>query len=419
MGIRRYGYAQTWCKRICGLAVILLAARLLLPPLHTYASSWTELKGTLYTDDVAVPADGTSGVKVFLVLRDQDGHAVDLSPEQIRWHATLGTWAGTPTSEGNGTYAATLTATTIAGVSYVSAEAAGVTLTDLARVYFKPGAPSPERSVMTVSRQSLPADDSSQTVISLQLKDAHGNDIAEPSEGLQFFTSSGQLSSVTHVTYGHYEASLVSAIYGRLGTLKESAGSALQSETDWQEGAIPSETPNIEPLPISLSFSYESYGTYQAVLTAPSAEGTAAVTASLNGVTVTSNVYVTFSHSAVSIEPVSLSFGQASYVVNVGQQVSVGLSALWSDQSESSVTPFATYSVTDASIAAVDNGGIVHGLKAGQTVLTATYGGQSKDTSIVVTTPVVDPTPPPNRVIQGRPCRLYRRHLIRTSKLTL
>lgn len=391
MRLRRYLNMQSWCKLTLGLGLIMLVAGLLLPAMPTNAFSWTELKGTLYTDKSAVPANGTSVVEVLLVVRDQDGHAVDLPLDQIRMHATLGTWAGTPEAEGNGSYTALLIAPTTAGVSYISAEVAGEVVADLARVYVQPGAPSPAYSMMTASHQSLPADGSSQTIISLQLKDAYGNDISEPAEGLQLFTTGGELGSVTHVTYGRYEASVVSAVYGRLGSLIGDGGILHQPQLNWEAGAIPSGTSNHTPLPVSLSFSYESYGTYQVVLRAPSTEGGATVSASLNGVTVTSSVYVAFTQSVISNEMVALSFNQASYSMNIGQQVPVGLNALWSDQSNSSVAQYAAYRVADGSIATVDNGGVVRGLKAGQTVLTATYGSLSKNAEIVVTMPVVDP----------------------------
>ncbi|OAS18000.1 S-layer homology domain-containing protein [Paenibacillus oryzisoli] len=392
MRFRTYLFVQlgSKLKLLCSLAAIVLIAGLLLPALRTDASTWSELKGTLFADDEAVSADGTSGVKVLLVLRDQGGNAIDLPANQIELHATLGTWAAAPTAVGNGIYNAVLIAPTTAGVSYISAEVAGNSVTDLARVYFKPGEPSPERSVLTASRQVLPADGSSQTIISLQLKDAYGNSIAEPADALQLITTGGQLSSVTHVTYGRYEASMVSAVYGRIGSLTSAADTVFDPQVSLEAGAIPPGTPNNAPLRVSLSMTYESFGTYQAVLTAANTEGTASVTASLNGVSVTSSVYVAFTNGTLPIEPVLLSFSQVSYGVTVGRQVQVELSAQLSDQSVTSVTPFAAYHSADASIAVVENDGKVRGVKAGQTVLTATYGNLTKDASIVVTTSGVD-----------------------------
>jgi len=82
---------------------------------------------------------------------------------------------------------------------------------------------------------------------------------------LQLYTTGGQLGSVTHVTYGH-EASVVSAVYGRIGGLTNDADALLEPQASWETGAIPAGTPNNAPLPVSLSVTYETYGNYQAIL---------------------------------------------------------------------------------------------------------------------------------------------------------
>ncbi len=387
------GQIGPWRRRLSGLLALLLLAGLLQPPGPAYASSGTEIHGTLHADEAGIPADGTSRATVTLVLRDGSGEAVELPPEQIRLRATLGAWAGPPAAQGDGEYVAVLTAPTTAGISYVSAEAAGVAVTDLARVYFKAGPPSPERSVLTASRMSLPADGISRTVLTLQLKDRYGNDIAEPAASVQFAATGGELGTVTHAAYGRYAANLVSAAYGPIGSLTSAADAPLELRQHWDDGAIPQEAPNGEPLPVSLTFAYESYGAYQAELTAPTEEGGAEITAAMNGVTVASSVYVAFSHETPPLELASLQFGRPAYDVDVGGQAELEVSALWSDRSASRVTELASYRLDDGSIASVDAKGVVRGLKPGRTMLTAQYGGLSASAELVVNAPAVEPEP--------------------------
>ncbi|QJC54063.1 hypothetical protein HGI30_22755 [Paenibacillus albicereus] len=382
-------------RRMGNLMALLLIVSLLQPSWQANASSGAGLQGTLHADEAGLPADGTSRATVTLVLRDGSGDAVELPPDRIRLQATLGTWAGPPTAQGDGTYIAELTAPTTAGISYISAEAAGATVTDLARVHFKPGPPSPERSVLTASRTSLPADGRSRTLLTLRLKDRYGNDIADPAESVRLSATGGELGTVTHVAYGRYAANLVSAAFGRIGSLTSAADAPLELSQDWESGAIPEGTPNEEPLPVSLSFAYESYGAYEAELTAPSTEGGAEVTVSLNGATVASSVYVAFSHQASPLELVSLQFGRSSYAMEVGGQQQVEVSAVWSDRSATRATALASYRMEDGSIAAVDEKGAVRGLKPGRTILTAEYEGSAASVEIVVAEPERPVTPEP------------------------
>jgi hypothetical protein len=350
----------------------------------TYAAVSQTLKGTVYVKETAVPADGASQTIVSVLLKDQNGNDLSVSPEKVKLTTSLGLLDGKVTSSVYGQYTSVLTAPVTTGVAFISAEVDGVVVPDMARVNFKAGAPSPSHSVITASSQSLPADGFSQTVISVLLKDRYGNDVADRADSLQLSTTLGKLSNVTYETYGRYESRIVSAVYGSLGSLTGSLGPVPPLKFNFEQGAVPAGTPNKSTIPTTFSLTYESYGSYKAMLTAPSSAGIAEIKASLNGMSIISSVHVAFTGESSSNMLTGLRFVQLSYPVRVRQQLSTSLEAAQSNSTVSNVTSYATYKVTDPSIAAVDSSGTVQALRRGQTVLTATYGGFSAETTILV-----------------------------------
>ncbi|MEW9702724.1 S-layer homology domain-containing protein [Paenibacillus sp. SI8] len=385
MSIRKHMKIRLWQGAIARVIITTLFFVMVQSEILSYAAAGQTLDGTIYVNDTVLPANGTSQTTVVLLLKDQDGHDASIPPEKVKFNTTLGHLDENVASSVYGQYSSVLTAPVTAGVALLSAEVDGVVVQDMARVNFKAGAPSPEHSAITASSQSLAANGYSQTVISLYLKDKFGNDVAEQADSIQLFTTLGKMSSVTYETYSHYEANIVSAVYGNLGSWVGSPGPLDQLKYGFDQGAIPAGTPNSSPLPTTLSLIYKSYGYYKAILTAPSTGGVAQITANLNGRSVTSSVYVSFTEDDPSSGLTGLRFGQPSYPVIVGQQISTRVDAVGSNSYESNVTPYAAYKLTDPSIAEVDSGGNVRAWKKGQTVLTATYGGLTADTTILVT----------------------------------
>ncbi|WP_165452527.1 S-layer homology domain-containing protein [Paenibacillus thalictri] len=343
------------------------------------------LKGTVYVNEAVVPADGTSQTHVVLLLKDQFDRDAAISPERITFKTTLGHMDGSVAFSVYGQYTSVLTAPVTAGVALISAEVDGVAVPDIARVSFQAGAPSAAHSVVTANTTSLPADGVSQTAISLLLKDRYGNDVTEQASSLQIFTTLGSVGSVAFETYGRYEARIVSVVYGSVGRISGNPGPVVGPlEIQLNQGAIPAAVPNGSSIPAALSVTYETYGAYKAILTAPTTPGTAQITASLNGVTVPSSVYVTFTESGASTKWTGLQFGESSYPVTAGQMIATSLQAVDSNGLASNVTPYADYRIANSSIATIDSGGIVKAIGKGQTVAIATYGGLTAETAIVV-----------------------------------
>ncbi|WP_158602350.1 invasin domain 3-containing protein [Cohnella endophytica] len=345
--------------------------------------------GTVDVRETALPADGTSRTVVSLSLADGQGNPVSLPPEDIRFSSTSGRLEEGVSITGPGEYTSVLTAPTTAGVAYIGAFVDGKAVADMASVSFTAGPPSPARSVITASRLTVPADGSSQSIITVQLKDEFGNDVSEQAGLFELSATLGALSSVTYATNGRYETSLVSAKYGKLGTLKGLSGMPGPVddplELNDEQGAIPPEAPNGEDIPVMIASTYESSGAYQAVLMAPLSAGTAQITASLNGLPVASSVEVEFTEGSPPNPINGLRFGHTSYSVTSGRTHSTSLEAVRADGSTANVASFASYEVQNALITTVDAHGTVTGLRSGQTKLTATYEGFTAETTITVT----------------------------------
>lgn len=80
-----------------------------------------------------------------------------------------------------------------------------------------------------------------------------------------------------------------------------------------------------------------------------------------------------------------LTFLNSTYTVVKGSFVPTVVSTTYSNGSHSDVTKDAILAISDSAIASIDANGLVKGLSAGQTVITATYGGKMAQATIHVT----------------------------------
>ncbi|MDA3933307.1 MAG: choice-of-anchor D domain-containing protein [Gammaproteobacteria bacterium] len=214
----------------------------------------------------ANPTAGTP-FEVVVEARDANGVAGNVS---IDTSVTLSLKTGTGTLAGTltGTIPADTNSVTISGVTYSKAES-GVVLTatrsggdnlaagDSAPFTVDAGAASPATSTITTNPASIPADGTSTAAITVQLKDASGNNLTTGGDTVTLATDRGTLGAVTD----------------------------------------------------------NANGTYTATLTSGTTTGTATITGTVNGVVIADTATVEFVQSAVNLMPTSLDFGD----VVVGQ----------------------------------------------------------------------------------------------------
>lgn len=164
-------------------------------------------KSTIETGAASLTANGTDNTTVTVKLKDEQGSPYTTGGASVGIQSTLGD-VGTVTDNGDGTYTATLKAPTTTGTATVSANVAGVPLTGTASVQFVAGAPSAEESTLETDDASLTADESSQTKVTVKLKDAYGNSVATGGFNVKISTTLGEIGAVTSLGDGTYTATL-------------------------------------------------------------------------------------------------------------------------------------------------------------------------------------------------------------------
>ena len=112
------------------------------------------------------------------------------------------------------------------------------------------------------------------------------------------------------------------------------------------------------------------------------ASGSTTITASLGGVSAAAAVTVA-GVSSISVAPASPSPGSPSIAVDTAQQLTA--TATYSNGSTVDITSSATWTSSAPAVAFVDAAGLVGGVLAGSSTITATYSGVSGTTSLTVT----------------------------------
>ncbi|MFB2119968.1 filamin/ABP280 repeat domain-containing protein [Parapedobacter sp. 2B3] len=152
--------------------------------------------------------DGNSTITV--QLKDAAGNNLAASAGTVALSTTIGT-LGTVTDNNNGTYTATLTSTAT-GTATITGTLDGIPITDDATVMIGPGAVAVATTTITAVPTSMTTDGSS--IITVQLKDAAGNNLAASAGTVALSTTIGTLGTVTDNNNGTYTATLTSAATG-------------------------------------------------------------------------------------------------------------------------------------------------------------------------------------------------------------
>ncbi|RUS48974.1 invasin domain 3-containing protein [Cohnella sp. AR92] len=161
----------------------------------------------LSVESDTLPADGTSQTDVTVTLRDVQGDVPSSGGETIEITSTLGQ-VGDITDNEDGTYTATLTAPTTAGIATVAATVGGAALTHTAEVEFLAGEVSSDASTIEADDDELTANGISETTITVTLRDSYGNARHSGGEAVELTTTLGTISDVEDNEDGTYTATL-------------------------------------------------------------------------------------------------------------------------------------------------------------------------------------------------------------------
>ena len=178
---------------------------------------------TITAAPTSITANGTSTSTITVQLKDAFGNNLTTGGATVTLATTAGT-LGNVTDNGDGTYTATLTSATAPGTATITGKLDEADLVDNATVSFAVGPASPATSTITAAPTTITADGTSTSVVTVQLKDAFGNNLTAGGATVTLATTAGTLGNVTDNGNGTYTATLTSAaapgtatITGKLG----------------------------------------------------------------------------------------------------------------------------------------------------------------------------------------------------------
>ncbi len=167
-------------------------------------------EATITADPTSIVADGSSTSTITVQLKDANGNNLTASGGTV----TLATTAGTlsqVSDGGDGSYTATLTSATQVGTATVTGLLGNSAISNDADVRFIAGAVDLAEATITADPTSIVADGSSTSTITVQLKDANGNNLTASGGTVTLATTAGTLSQVSDGGDGSYTATLTSA----------------------------------------------------------------------------------------------------------------------------------------------------------------------------------------------------------------
>lgn len=381
----------------------------------------------------SIPADGTSVSNITVTLKNGANQPLTAGEGQVVLQTTLGT-IGAATDNGNGTYSAVLTSGTTAGIALVTGTLNGRPLASSVQVTFTPLPASATATTIEASPASVEADGTSQSTITVRLKDMYGNPINKGTDSVTIHTTAGSISSVTNHNNGTYTALLTAPT--SLGTAAVSGtlnGTALQqtaavafvpgaaspsaSTLEVSKSSMTADGQETATVTVRLKDAYGHFhtaggssvtisatqgtmsavtdhndGAYSATLTAPTVTGTGMISARIGGVVIGQSGSVVFvpgsvslSESTIEVNPLTVTAdGTSEATVTVRLKDAYG-NALTT--SEGTVTLSAT-SGTIGPVTNHNNGTYSAKLKAPTAAGTATVSGKLGNSNLTRTTAV-------------------------------
>ena len=341
LSINRAGSGYTLVASANGLPNVTSASFTITPGPASGATS------VITANPTSIAADGSSTSTITVELRDANDNPLTGGGASVALSTTAGTLSGV-TDNGNGTYTAILTSPSSPGSATISGTVNGSAISDTALVTFTgPGPASGATSQITASPTSIPADGSSTSTITVELRDASGTPLTSGGDAvlLSISAGTGTLGAVSDNGNGTYTATLTAPTTAGSATISGTVNGAAISDTavvtftgpgppsgaTSQISASPTSIPangtststiTVElrdasgtPLTtggatVALSTTAGSLsgvidngnGTYTATLTSASTAGSATVSGTVNGSAIVDTAVVTFTAVATRLE---------------------------------------------------------------------------------------------------------------------
>ncbi|SFF07841.1 S-layer homology domain-containing protein [Paenibacillus algorifonticola] len=382
-------------------------------------------QSTVESSAASLTADGVSQTTVSVKLKDMYGNALTNGGAAVTIVATKGTVSAV-TDNGNGTYTASLTAPSTVGSAVVSATVGGQSIASTASVQFVVGAASAAASTVEAVAASLTADGTSQTTITVKLKDAQGNALTSGGAAVALAATNGNISAVTDNGNGTYTAVLTASITAGSAAVSATVGGqaiASTASVQFVPGAASAAASTVGASPVSVTADGASQttvsvqlkdmygnaltsggsavtiaatkgtagavtdngnGIYTASLTAPSTVGSATVSAAVGGQMIASTASVQFVPGAVSTATSTVEAADASLIADGASQSTISVKL--KDAQGNALTSggaVVTIAATKGNVSVVtDNGDgtytatLIAPIAVGSATVSAAVGGQ-------------------------------------------
>ncbi len=164
---------------------------------------------TIVASPTTLVANGSTQSTITVQAKDANGNNLAASGGAVTLHPTLGT-IGTVTDNANGTYTATFTSPTTTGTSTITGTIGGNPITASTTIALTTGPVSAATTTIVASPTTLVANGSTQSTITVQAKDASGNNLAASGGAVTLHPTLGTIGTVTNNNNGTYTATFTS-----------------------------------------------------------------------------------------------------------------------------------------------------------------------------------------------------------------
>ncbi|MCH7912468.1 MAG: VCBS repeat-containing protein, partial [Deltaproteobacteria bacterium] len=159
----------------------------------------------------SIVADGATTSTITVQLKDSNSNDLTTGGDTVVLATDLGSM-GSVTDNSNGTYTATLTSGTTTGTATITGTVNAAGITDSATVTLTPGSLNATTSLITAAPTTIASDGAATSTITVQLKDTNSNNLDSGGATVTLATNLGSLGSVTDNSDGTYTATLTSAV---------------------------------------------------------------------------------------------------------------------------------------------------------------------------------------------------------------
>ena len=218
---------------------------------------------TITANPIAITADGQSTSTITVQAKDANGNNLAAGGDAVVLATTLGA-LGAIADNNDGTYTATLTAGVVAGTATITGTINGAAITDDADVAFNVGAAAAATTTITANPIAITADGQSTSTITVQAKDANGNNLQGGGDAVVLATTLGALGAVADNNDGTYTATLTAGVVAGTATITGTInGAAITDDADvaFNVGAAAAATTTITANPIAITADGQSTST--------------------------------------------------------------------------------------------------------------------------------------------------------------